>query len=365
MKSLKIKFLVGAVAIAIFFGVLTFLKCGNTFSPEKKIEGIEEVGVSFENFSIPKDVRVVGIGEGSHGNKEFQIAKKEVLQKVVNEGDGRSISFELSVGEGAMINDAIHESETDLTELVGELSYPLYDTEEIVDLLSWMRDFNQNVPYEESIMLYGVDMQGAYKSIEYMQGLCEQGTSFFAEDEKETIMSLDADSEDYASERDFFDGLSNRLLATEDIESKQLGVVVKALVQSIDAPEFGGYDNEYGIHRDKSMAENLKTFSEIEEARGYTQVVITAHNGHVMKGSQLQGEKMINIQQWVRISISFLKEATIASVQSFIMEQSIYIQQAHMMMSMLELIMTFAVKILLLIRPSSLREKSIAWILIV
>ncbi len=291
MKSLKIKFLVGAVAIAIFFGVLTFLKCGNTFSPEKKIEGIEEVGVSFENFSIPKDVRVVGIGEGSHGNKEFQIAKKEVLQKVVNEGDGRSISFELSVGEGAMINDAIHESETDLTELVGELSYPLYDTEEIVDLLSWMRDFNQNVPYEESIMLYGVDMQGAYKSIEYMQGLCEQGTSFFTEDEKETIMSLDADSEDYASERDFFDGLSNRLLATEDIESKQLGVVVKALVQSIDAPEFGGYDNEYGIHRDKSMAENLKTFSEIEEARGYTQVVITAHNGHVMKGSQLQGQK--------------------------------------------------------------------------
>ena len=119
MKSLKTKFILGAVAIVIFFGVLIFLSFGNAFSPEKKIDGIENVGVSFENFKIPTDVRVVGIGEGSHGNREFQIAKKEVLQKVVSEGNGRSISFELSVGEGAMINDAIHENETDITELVG------------------------------------------------------------------------------------------------------------------------------------------------------------------------------------------------------------------------------------------------------
>ena len=290
MKSLKTKFILGAVAIAIFFGVLIFLSFGNAFSPEKKIDGIENVGVSFENFKIPTDVRVVGIGEGSHGNREFQIAKKEVLQKVVSEGNGRSISFELSVGEGAMINDAIHENETDITELVGKLSYPLYDTQEIVDLLTWMREFNQNVPYEESIMFYGVDMQGAYLSLEYMQGLCEKGNSLITEEEKEKIMSLDPEADDYVSERDFFEGMSSRLHASEDIESRILGVVVDALIQSIDAPDYEMTNNDYGTHRDMCMAENLKAFSEIEEMRGYTQVVITAHNGHVMKGSQTMEE---------------------------------------------------------------------------
>ena len=53
MKSLKTKFILGAVAIVIFFGVLIFLSFGNAFSPEKKIDGIENVGVSFENFKIP------------------------------------------------------------------------------------------------------------------------------------------------------------------------------------------------------------------------------------------------------------------------------------------------------------------------
>ena len=289
MKSLKVKFIAGAIIIAAFFGVLLYLSLGNAFSPEKKIDGIENVGVSFEDFKIPTDVRVVGIGEGSHGNREFQVAKKEVLQKVVNEGNGHSISFEISVAEGAIINDAIHETETDLTELVGTLSYPLYDTEEIADLLTWMREYNQNVPYEDSIMFYGVDMQGSYISIEYIQGLCESGTSLFTEEESEKIMSVDPNAEDHTAERDFFEGLSERLLASDDIESKQLGVVVKAIVQGIDAPEYGDVENSYGTHRDMCMAENLKIFSEIEEARGYTQVIITAHNGHVMKGSQMLG----------------------------------------------------------------------------
>jgi erythromycin esterase-like protein len=32
------------------------------------------------------------------------------------------------------------------------------------------------------------------------------------------------------------------------------------------------------------MAQLLKDYSELEDARGYAQVVITAHNAHVMKG---------------------------------------------------------------------------------
>ena len=293
MKTVKTKFILGTALIVIFFGVLLFLKFGNTFSPEKKIDGIEGLGTSFEDFDIPKDVRVIGIGEGSHGNREFQVAKLEVLQKVVEEGDGRSISFELSVGQAARVNDAIHETETDLTELVGNLDYPLYDTQEMVNLLEYMREFNKDVPYEESLMFYGVDMQGSFRSIEYLQQLAEQGSELLTSDEAEKILVMDPEAEDFSAERDFLAKLSERLAAEDDLKSNILSVVVTAAVQGEDAPDYDGTTGDYGNFRDLSMAENLQSFSEIEESRGYTQIVITAHNGHVMKGSSLEGDTAV------------------------------------------------------------------------
>ncbi len=289
MKTLRIKWIIGIIFIVLFFGVLIVLSFGGLFSPEKKINDIEKVGVNFEDFVIPADVKVVGIGEATHGNREFQIAKKEVLQKLVEEGDCRAIAFELSVGQGAMVNEAIHESETDLTELVGTLDYALYDTEEMVGLLEWMRDYNESVPYEESLMFYGVDMQGADRSVEYMQSICNAGMDVFTEEEVEEILSINLDDPELYdkidSERDFFEGLAERLSASDDIESKLLYVQARTLVQNIDAPSYESEPGEYSNHRDSSMALNLKSFSEVEEMRGYSQIVMTAHNGHVMKGS--------------------------------------------------------------------------------
>ena len=56
-----------AALIITYFAVLLVLRSGILFGAEKKIDGIEEAGVSFEAFSIPADVRVVGIGEATHG----------------------------------------------------------------------------------------------------------------------------------------------------------------------------------------------------------------------------------------------------------------------------------------------------------
>ncbi len=122
----------------LFVGTLLFLRLGKVFTAERKIEGIEEAGVSFEDFKIPTDVKVVGIGEASHGNREFQVVKKEVFQKMVEEGDARAICFEMTAAEASGYNDAVHETETNLTDLIALTDYPLYDTAEIVDLLEWM-----------------------------------------------------------------------------------------------------------------------------------------------------------------------------------------------------------------------------------
>ncbi|MBR3734708.1 MAG: erythromycin esterase family protein, partial [Lachnospiraceae bacterium] len=275
-----------AALIIAFFAVLLVLRSGILFGAEKKIGGIEEAGVSFDEFKIPENVRVVGIGEATHGNREFQTLKKLVLQKLVNEGDGRAIAFEISAGEAEMLNDAIHNEDSDIIGLLGKQSYPLYDTEEIADLLNWMREYNKNVSYEEALMFYGVDMQGGYTSVEYMQSLCESDPDIFTQEEKAKLLSIDTDNrETYSADKDFFVEMGKRLNTADDVYSSQVAALADVIVQYIEAPDFETDPAEYSSYRDRCMAENLKCFSELEESRGYTQILITAHNGHVMKGS--------------------------------------------------------------------------------
>ena len=78
--------------------------------------------------------------------------------------------------------------------------------------------------------------------------------------------------------------MQERLSGREDLKSRKLLVLVTSVLQTIDAPLYDDDPREYSYYRDRCMAENLKRYSEIEDGRGFSQVVITAHNGHVVRG---------------------------------------------------------------------------------
>lgn len=287
MRHYKTIFFTCITLVAVFVCLLVGIRCSKAFSPERKMDGIEEVGQSFEEFKIPVDARAVGIGEATHGNREFQTVKRDVLEKVVTEGDGRCICFEMSVGDAAMLNDALHDKDADLSEAVGKQSYPIYDTAEIAGLLEWMREYNENLSYEESLMFYGVDIQGGYTCIRYLQDAANAGNDLITEEEKSFILPLDIyDKAMYSKERENFVAMSERLLTMDDLRAKQLGMVAKAVVLNIDVPDYEQFPEENDHNRDLKMAENLLAYSKIEEERGYSQVVITAHSGHSRTGGK-------------------------------------------------------------------------------
>ena len=80
-----------------------------------------------------------------------------------------SIAFEMSPGEAAEINDAIHSEDVDINELMGRSDYPLYDTQQMIELVTWMREYNKGKTVEDSLMFYGVDMQGSSRDISYIE----------------------------------------------------------------------------------------------------------------------------------------------------------------------------------------------------
>lgn len=294
MKRFQIKALIVIFVIALFMGTLIVLTTGVLETP-KHIDGIEELGITFDELKIPEGVKVVGIGEATHGNSEFQTAKLNMLKKLVNEGTCHAIAFEMSPAEAALYNDAIRENESDLTELIGGTDYPLYDTKEMVELLTWMREYNLSHDESESVMFYGVDMQTGFRAVKYLNDFCEKNRDFFDGVEPDVLNALAQDENcDIRAYRDFFNDLSAKLATKDDVFFKDASIVAKSLVQWCDAPSFEENSNDYSIHRDTCMAENLKAFYDIEVSRGYPQIIITAHNGHTMK-VRTPGSESINM----------------------------------------------------------------------
>ncbi|MCR4929378.1 MAG: erythromycin esterase family protein [Lachnospiraceae bacterium] len=283
MRSFQSKVFIFTGVFVSLIAVLLVLRTG-IFNTPKRIEGIEEIAVSFDDLKIPEGTKVVGIGEATHGNVEFQEIKLQMLQKLVNEGTAHAIAFEMSPAEAALYNDAIHEGESDLTELIGGTDYPLYDTKQMVDLLTWMREYNLTHDENESVMIYGVDMQTGIRAAEYLLDFGKKHEGLYTDEEMNTLSVLVAEFDSSHPEaRDFFYNLSVKLDSYDDVNCKNAAVIANSLVQLMDAPSYEKNPNNYSVHRDTCMAENLMAYYKIEQSRGYSQIIITAHNGHVMK----------------------------------------------------------------------------------
>ena len=54
---------------------------------KKKIEGMEELARPVENLTINEKATVIGLGEATHGNAEFQELKLDVLKVLVDKYD--------------------------------------------------------------------------------------------------------------------------------------------------------------------------------------------------------------------------------------------------------------------------------------
>jgi Erythromycin esterase homolog len=287
MKTFNRILIVICIFSVIYLGILFTVMSGAIGGTERKLDDIEQYGQTLDELVIPEGTKVVGIGEASHGNCEFQTAKLDMLKKQVEAGVCHSIAFEMNPGESAEINDAIHGGDVDIEELMGRTDYPLYDTAQMIELVEWMRDYNKDKSLEDSVTIYGVDIQGPWRDMNYLADFGERHPDTFTEEEMAKFNTMIEDDDyDIYTEKDFFTGIYNKLLAYDEYEYKYAALVAEILLQSYDAPSFTDTPDEYAAYRDSHMAQNLMSFYNLEVERGYSQIIITAHNGHTMKGEQ-------------------------------------------------------------------------------
>jgi erythromycin esterase-like protein len=100
-----------------------------------------------------RDTRIVALGEATHGTSEFFRMKHRLLEFLVREMGFQHFGMELSPTDGQALNAY-------LMGHVDELPHVLYwpwATAEVVEMLNWMRTYNDNPNSPHQITIHGID----------------------------------------------------------------------------------------------------------------------------------------------------------------------------------------------------------------
>ncbi|MEU5956538.1 erythromycin esterase family protein [Streptomyces sp. NPDC047525] len=104
------------------------------------------------------DASVVGLGEATHGSHEFFTMKDRVFRYLVEEKGFTTFAQEVSWTTGLRFDAYVRGGEGDVRELVHEeLAKTPWDTQEYVDLLTWMRAYNDKHP-DRQVRFMGNDL---------------------------------------------------------------------------------------------------------------------------------------------------------------------------------------------------------------
>ncbi|MGW7087826.1 erythromycin esterase family protein [Streptomyces sp. NPDC054871] len=104
------------------------------------------------------DASVVGLGEATHGSHEFFTMKDRVFRYLVEEKGFTTFAQEVSWTTGLRFDAYVRGGEGDVRELVHkELAKTPWDTKEYVELLTWMRAYNDKHP-DRQVRFMGNDL---------------------------------------------------------------------------------------------------------------------------------------------------------------------------------------------------------------
>jgi erythromycin esterase-like protein len=127
-----------------------------------------EAGHGFDDLrgldSMIGDARIVALGEPTHGTREAFQMKHRLLEYLV-ENKGFSIfSIEANMPESYALNDYIIDGKGDPKKLIAGMYFWTWQTEEVLAMVNWMRDWNARNPPETGkprLQFTGFDMQVA------------------------------------------------------------------------------------------------------------------------------------------------------------------------------------------------------------
>ncbi|ARS90849.1 erythromycin esterase family protein [Natrarchaeobaculum aegyptiacum] len=244
--------------------------------------------------------RIIGLGEATHGTKEFFQLKHRLIRFAVTELDFLLIGLESNFAETVAINEyVISGSGEPYTALAG-LSYWPWKTEEMLALVEWVRMYNEGRPDSQKVQFYGFDMQSVRGSARRIETILKRVDADCRAELESEITTLTTTLDPTDSDNTFgwltaattvVTELRDRFRRREDAYRAQLTPRewqlathhLRVIEQSLEFHESVSASNDADPNgvRDRCMAENV---SRIMGLANEDRIILWAHNGHLKRG---------------------------------------------------------------------------------
>ena len=251
---------------------------------------------------VLKDVRIVGLGESTHGTREFFQFKHRMTEFLVKEMGFTVFALEASYPACLNINEYVLHGKGDPAEALASQKFWTWDTEEVRDLIAWMRRYNQTVPDAKKVRFLGYDLQHLDQAFEVIPAFLARVAPEKAAAARAAFAPLlpttgnvgalqtltDADKRTLRADLQALVGyfaLNEAWLAERSSRAEFETVLqhARTLVQLVDSYARPSDDPAKGNMRDRYMADNIAHI--VHTSPPGTKVVVWAHNAHVSRGA--------------------------------------------------------------------------------
>ena len=234
-----------------------------------------------DNIKIPEKTKIVALGEASHGNVEFQQLKLSVFQNLVENDGVRAFALEGDYGGCEYVNRYIHGGEGTARQAAAAIGFAIYRTDEMADLISYMRKYNETAKDGDDLRFYGFDMQRWSYNLQYLIEACEKAGIDVTELKKLEDTEEKHCEYDVEQQTGVIMEIKKELQKSGAEDIAQADHLADTLLQNISLGKVIDSSLEGNALRDKLMAENVMWILSMEEQRGNSCIFISGHNGHI------------------------------------------------------------------------------------
>lgn len=228
--------------------------------------------------------RVVGLGEATHGTREFFQLKHRLIEYLVARLGFTVVAFEGSAAHARATNDYVMGRTDDLAAALNGF-FAVYQTEEVVALLDWLRAWNLDPDHLNKVTFAGFDMQQPAAALAHLEAvLTKVAPALVAH-----VPGL-AEGDGGEAPAILAEALARHRTAwTRQLGREEVRDALHDLTLLAQFREFFRIGRDFvagNAMRDRAMAQNVEWL--LAESPPGTRIALWAHNAHV--GFELYGQ---------------------------------------------------------------------------
>ncbi|WP_046242398.1 erythromycin esterase family protein [Hymenobacter terrenus] len=271
------------------------LSWGQELAAALKSKAVEIKSLDNAQFLLPmqktfSSKRVIGLGEITHGTSEFRQFNNSLFKFLVEKCGYKVFALEASFTDAMYANNYVLYGTGDAQKAASSLGY-LFNTKEFIDLIGYMRSYNERKSDKEKLKFYGIDFFFSDCSLvidalkkddaEYLAQLTR--TNFF---DKVLVNNLRAGVSDsiYRKLSTEADKIVGKMQTKANLDQK---AYLPALIQAKNIKQcimIFPHIREIGLYvrvRDQFMYENLESILQMEGQDA--KMLLYCNTGHACK----------------------------------------------------------------------------------